>query len=178
MKKLFSDRDRLYDLFSVVGFAYVLLIGFLIFARLDTDASLLNGFFHTDFSFAGLNSRIDSFFNNLFNFNPKGGSDQPVAGSVHYIEVGDHTFTSDDQTVRTLASGTIAYVAQELDKSYSVVVRYGDIDATYFDLSSVAVQAYDHLEIDEVIGEHHGQFRAYFRQGGQEKSYAELFVSD
>lgn len=178
MKKFFSNRNNIFDLLSIFGFIYSLIAGFLIFARIDQDASLLNGFFNTKISFADLNSNIDLFFSKIFNFSFVKDKDQAVDEKIHYIELQDHTFTSDDQTVRMLKAGVIAYAVQEIDKSYSVVVKYGEIEASYFGLSALSVQALDHLKQNEVIGEHSGEFRAYFRQDGEEKKYSELFVSD
>lgn len=177
LKKLKFERNKVFDFLSIISFGFVLFISFLIYARLDSDANMVNGLFKTEIDFSEFNDGIDRFFTNFFSFGGK-KNEEEVDAKLHYQEVEDHIFKSEDQTVRMLGDGVITYIAMEDDASYSLVVNIGSIRVSYFNLTSLLVKPLDHLKSGEVIGEYEETFKVYFYQNGENKSFSELSFSD
>lgn len=168
-------KDRVYDILSICLGAISLFFGFLIYAHNDAKGVWISNLFHTKVDFTSFNNKVNSFFDNFLTFNPNSG-DKPVAGEITYIPLADNRFITTEPFVTTLEPGTIAYISNESDGTFSVVVYYSSFVAIYNDLVSLDVKMADRLEADETIGAYEESFEAYFKKGDSFVTYQELYA--
>lgn len=170
-------RDRIYDALAIFLGLFSLCIGFLIYAHNDEDGVYISKIFHQDVSFAKFNAKINSFFDSFLSFtNREEAKEKPVLGEVNYVQLGDDWYQSDSTAVSALTSGTVLYITEEADSTYSAVLSYGSFEALYMNLTDVEVKAADRLKGGDSIGGYEGKFKCYFRQGERYLSYDQIFL--
>ena len=96
-----AKRSTAYKIMMSFLIVLALALGFLIYARVDENGSVLNNIFHSNISFTSFNAKINRFLDNMFRFNLKDNQDDlPVGGSVTYEALEDNYYRSEDQSVR------------------------------------------------------------------------------
>lgn len=174
MKKRISlsfNKNLFLDFMSIICFVYSSFFAFIIYTHIDTNGNLLAN----KVNFASFNQMIDDFFLNFFRFD-KSSKDKEVDIKVNYLEQGEHTFTSEDEQIRMLGEGTISYTSLENDKTYAVLVSYGEVIASYFNVINPLVKSGDHLLKGETLGTYDQCFKVYFQANQEYISYTEALT--
>ena len=89
--KFTFNKNVFFDVMSAVTFIYSSFMGFIIYTHLDVNG----GLFNQSVNFVSFNKAVDNFFFNFFRFNFSGDKEE-VDNSLYYLEVDEHTFTSED----------------------------------------------------------------------------------
>lgn len=160
----------------------VLILGFLIYAKNDAEASFINSVFNTHFSFVKMNSYIDLYINSLlsnFNiFNMSNNEDKLVNGSVSYIKSNINNYYYCESNYVYGLTGGIIYKVDKEDDLYDVTVFYeNEVTACYYELKNVQVSYQDKIDCSSIIGEYDNHFKVLFEYNDSLISYEEaLFI--
>ena len=171
-----NKKSKLYKLTMTLFIILSLGIGFLIYARIDPNASALNKLLNTNYNFNALNSNIDKFINGMFNFNVFDDDSLEVDGDVMYVQLEDDYYVYEDNRVVALKDGIVSYVEQK-DGLYFVVVSYpNNVMASYFDIINPIVNVNDHILKKSTIGEYENSFKVVFIKDNKKISYEEAIL--
>ncbi len=169
--KFTFNKNVFFDVMSAVTFIYSSFMGFIIYTHLDVNG----GLFNQSVNFVSFNKAVDNFFFNFFRFNFSGDKEE-VDNSLYYLEVDEHTFTSEDGQIKMLGEGYINYKAIGEGSTYAVVVTYNTVVATYFDVINPLVNSGDHLLKGETLGTYEDCFKVYFQQDQKDITYSEALT--
>ncbi len=171
-----NKKSSLFKIMITILLITALGIGFLIYARSDPNATLLNNLFGLNINFKQLNENVDNALERMFNFNVIDNEDDaPVSGNINYINLGDDLYKSDDQQVKMLKKGLISHIEKD-DNSYFVVVSYKDnIKASYFFLYDLTIKKGDELNKGDPIASYENSFKVIFSKNNKKISYEEVF---
>jgi len=176
MKKLKFNKNVFFDVMSFFGFIYCVFFSIVIYTHLDVNGALVSPFAGNNTNFASFNKTIDDFFLNFFRFN-NSSDDKAVSEEINYFQVDEHTFTTEDQQIKMLGDGLITYKVLEQNHTYSIIVNYGAVTATYFQVTNPSVDIEDHLLAGEKIGDYDESFQVYFQKDQKYITYIEAITA-
>ena len=160
----------------------VLILGFLIYARNDANASFINSVFHTNISFTKMNETIDLYISNLlsnfniFTFN-NNQEDETVNKEIEYIKLEENYYFTNANYVKCLTKGKVVKVDENID-TFSVTIFYkNEVTACYYDLLETFVKYQDEVNIDTFIGTYNAKFKVLFEKNGKLITYEEALLS-
>ncbi len=165
-----AKRSTAYKIMMSFLIVLALALGFLIYARVDENGSVLNNIFHSNISFTSFNAKINRFLDNMFRFNLKDNQDDlPVGGSVTYE-------ASEDQSVRMLKRGVVSYMETKNQESFVMITYENGVVASYYELFDPIVKTLDQLKAGDVIASYETKFKVLFQKGNQLISYEEALL--
>lgn len=170
-------KGSLYKIMMTILLVAALGIGFLIYARNDPEATVLNSVFGSSLNFHYLNENVDKTLDRMFNFNIVDNNDKdlPVSGSVNYISLGDDLYKCEDMQVKMLKKGIVSYIEKDTN-SYFVVISYqNSIKASYFFLESLLVKVGDELKKGDTFANYENNFKVIFTKNNKKITYEEVF---
>ena len=172
-----AKRSTAYKIMMSFLIVLALALGFLIYARVDENGSVLNNIFHSNISFTSFNAKINRFLDNMFRFNLKDNQDDlPVGGSVTYGALEDNYYRSEDQSVRMLKRGVVSYMETKNQESFVMITYENGVVASYYELFDPIVKTLDQLKAGDVIASYETKFKVLFQKGNQLISYEEALL--
>lgn len=146
-----------------------IILGFLIYAKKDEEATFLNENFNINVNF----SKMNSWINDLFNFKKTSNNEYfPVANNKIYLPIGKDLYQTDSNEIFMINKGIILGVNQESDASYTLLISYDNgVIASYFNIVTCLVKEYDQLQKGEIIGYYNESFKALFKKGDSLVNY-------
>ena len=175
ISKTKQNKNKIYKIMMTLLLIASLGIGFLIYARLDPNGSLMKKAFNVNIDFNSLNDKVDDILDRMFNFNivNNNDDDQLVSGEVGYISLGNDLYSLEDQRVLTLNKGLVSHVEKDND-SYFVIISYpNSVKATYFFIYDVIVKIGDELKKGDQIATYETSFKVLFFKGDKKITYEE-----
>lgn len=172
-----KKRSLAYKIMMSMMLIIVLALGFLIYARVDENGSILNRIFHTEFNFTQLNTKVNRFLDNMFRFNLKDDTDDlPVSGGIQYEALENNYYRTEDQSVRMLKRGVVSYIETKDNQSFIMITYENGVVASYFDLYDPLIKTLDQLKAGDIIASYETQFKVLFQKGKQLISYEEALL--
>ena len=164
------------NVFSGIFAILSILLGFLIYAKKDSNARFLKENFNINADFTSLNESISKALNSLFSFGLQDNKEiETVNANIQYLNLGENNYKTLDKSVCMIDDGIILGSYKEKNDTYSVIVSYenGVVDS-YSNLSSINVMNYDKLKENDVIGSYYDSFKALFKKDGRLISINEI----
>ena len=155
-------------LLSFVNFCLLLSflgVGALTYCKVDEDATIVNGIFKTDISFAEMNNNIDEYLDKIFN--RKDVEDETVSFENEYIDIGNNNYQTDDKVVNMIHNGKVISVNFHNDYKYFIVVQYENgVVGMYTRIDETTVCIDQKLNKNDIIGTYLGEsFNCIFKKG-------------
>jgi len=172
-----EKRSLAYKIMMSFLLVFALSLGFLIYARIDENGSVLNQIFHTNVNFTSFNTKINRFLDNMFRFNLRNNqNDTPVSGTLSYEPLENNYYRSEDQSVKMLKRGVVSYVDTKNQESFVMITYENGVVASYYELIDPMVKTLDQLNAGDVIASYEEQFKVLFQKGNQLISYEEALL--
>jgi hypothetical protein len=173
--KNINKKSGFYRVIMTIMTIYALAMSFVIYAKKDENAIILNSIFKTDINFSTFNSKINDFLDlRILNSKDNEVDSLVVSGEVYYIELGNDYYISEGDIVSGLADGVITYINGKDDR-YTVIVEYDNgIRATYYDLIEVNVFSGDRIYSNDIIGTYNEKVKIIFIKDNVKLNYEEI----
>lgn len=177
-----KTTSKLLLFFKGLLLVIVLILGFLIYAKNDVNATFINSIFHTNISFKKMNDSIDLYVSsilsnfNIFNYE-KNEEDVEVSKEYNYIKLENNYYFTNANYIKCLTKGKVVKIEQNLD-NYNITIFYkNEVTACYYELSDVFVKSQDIVSVDTIIGTYDAKFKVLFEKNGKLISYEEALLS-
>ena len=176
-----EQRSYFSNFVKTILLLFVLLLGFLIYARNDESAVLINKIFSTNISFVKMNDEIDLFLSKMLaNFNiftKNNEEDVKVNNSNLYIKDEDNYFKTNTNEVYSLFYGKVVAI-QENNEKFNITVFYeNEVTACYYGLTSSIVIINDLIEQGDIIGTYENNFKVLFKKNNTFITYEEALFA-
>ncbi len=96
---------------------------------------------------------------------------QTVSSNVMYEQIATGIYQCEDEKIRCLDDG----IVQAVDNNQIIILYQNGVKATYSNLASTLVKAYDRIENNEVIATYEQQFALSLIKNNQEVSLIDVF---
>ncbi len=173
-----TRRHPLYKVMMSLLIVLSIVLGCLIYTRLDENGIIINQVFNTNVNFSNFNQKINKILDRMFNFNVfKNEDDQAVNASAIYLKSEkDNYYYVESNYVPMLKNGIISYVDIKEEKAFIMIYYENGVVASYFDLLSPLVKVMDQLKAGDSIAEYEQSFKVLFQKDNQIIDYEEALL--
>ena len=171
-------EKRILKFFNIIFCLLLIVMGALIYCKVDENATLFNSLFKTNISFVDMNQTIRSYIDKLFflkNDVNEEDNQEMVSNEIMYIEIGNNKYQTSDQNIQMIKNGEIISMSYQNEYEYFVVIDYEDnITALYTFIDEVNVSVGQTLSKNDILGSYEGEyFNCIFKKGEQIITYNE-----